>query len=124
MLTPRHHHATALLPNGRVIVAGGFQCNVYSLKSAETFDPSNGVWSRAASLSVPRNAPMAARVGDGRVVVAGGGRASTEIYNAATDEWSVSGRTVVPVANPISATMGDGRVLVVEVSSSTATSQI
>jgi hypothetical protein len=41
MATPRHWRAAALLPNGKVLVAGGLNGN-QTLASAELYDPATG----------------------------------------------------------------------------------
>ena len=47
---PRNEYSVALLPNGKVLVVGGFN-GTGSLSSAELYDPASGMWSSTSSLS-------------------------------------------------------------------------
>ena len=40
----RHLHTATLLPNGKVLVAGGFASGVGPLASAQIYDPKTGTW--------------------------------------------------------------------------------
>src|SRR5438874_3619000 len=51
--TARNGHTATLLPNGKVLVAGGRNGNSI-LASAELYDPASGSWSATASLTTPR----------------------------------------------------------------------
>ena len=49
MSTPRQYQTASLLPNGKVLVAGG--CNASTaFASAELFDPATGSWSAATAM--------------------------------------------------------------------------
>ena len=48
-MTAREHHTTTLLPNGKVLVAGGLGSSG-TLASAELYDPANGTWTATGSL--------------------------------------------------------------------------
>src|SRR5262245_4562485 len=54
--TARHQHTATLLPNGKVLVAGGFLQNgaTRTLSSAELYNPATGTWARTGSLITPR----------------------------------------------------------------------
>jgi Kelch motif len=74
-----------LLPNGRVLVAGGEQVTVHVLRSAEVYNPADGTWASTAPMQAPRDAALTVRLGDGTVMVCGGMNlsgvlASCEIY--------------------------------------------
>lgn len=73
MVTPRWSAAAARLPDGRVLVAGGYQPSSY-LTSAEVFSPGTNSFGSAGigSMATPRVAAVAAPLSDGRVLVAGG----------------------------------------------------
>src|SRR6478736_1712490 len=53
LATARSGHTATLLPNGKVLVAGGFDGNSI-LRSAELYDPANGTWSATGSLASAR----------------------------------------------------------------------
>src|SRR2546427_7879012 len=61
---------TTLLPDGRVLVAGGE--GVVALASAEIFDPTTGNFTLTSSLNVAHAETTATLLADGRVLVAGG----------------------------------------------------
>lgn len=66
--------AMVLLPDGRVLVAGG--SNAGTLASAEIYNPDTNVWTVAASMSVARRAPVATVLSDGTVLAIGGANSS------------------------------------------------
>jgi hypothetical protein len=45
MATARQEHTATLLPDGRVLVAGGFNPSSGFLASAEIYNPASGAWS-------------------------------------------------------------------------------
>ena len=59
-----------LLPDGRVLVLGGF--NGHTLSSAEVYDPASDTWTAARPLATPRREHAAALLPDGSVMVTGG----------------------------------------------------
>jgi N-acetylneuraminic acid mutarotase len=63
------------LADGRVLVAGGRNAsgNAGILASAELYDPGDGTWSAAGSLSGPRVGVVLTTLTDGRVLASGGG---------------------------------------------------
>jgi Galactose oxidase, central domain len=76
-LTPRFFHTATLLPNGRVLIAGGEHINFFSgttvfLNSAEIYDPASGNWSTTANLNGPRLFHAATLLLNGKVLVVGG----------------------------------------------------
>jgi hypothetical protein len=69
--TPRANALAALLPDGKVLVAGGE--NAYgATASAEVYDPVAGTWSPAPAMPEPRTRGAAAVLADGSVMIAGG----------------------------------------------------
>lgn len=108
MLASRSYHTATLLPNDKVLVAGGYGNIGYygngSLNSTELFDPATGTWTPAAPMNTARDEHTATLLADGRVLVTGGenisypggskqtnGLKSAEIYNPATNSWSDAG---------------------------------
>ena len=53
LTTARDRHTATLLPNGKVLVAGGY-ATAALLASAELYDPASGTWSATGSLNTAR----------------------------------------------------------------------
>ena len=70
MAKGRARHSIALLADGRVLVAGGW--NVQVIPAAEIFDPASSTWSATGRLITGRDEHSSAVLPDGRVLVAGG----------------------------------------------------
>jgi hypothetical protein len=65
-------HTASLLPDGRVLVAGGMSEPGKWPALTETWDPVTETFSAGPPLDVPRSAHAATILADGRVVVIGG----------------------------------------------------
>ena len=85
----RMNHTATLLPDGRVLVAGGFRVIAAIpfgvLARSALYDPVSNTWSTTASLNVGRALHTATLLPDGTVLAvagesAGGRVASAEIY--------------------------------------------
>src|SRR5262249_3903301 len=107
-------HTATLLPNGKVLIAGGNQTT-----NTELFDPAKGQWFATGRLNTPRLGGHAATaLVDGRVLlfggesdVAGNRERSAEIYDPETQVWTPTG-SLGHVRYGASATLLlDGRVL-------------
>ncbi|HEX2274698.1 MAG TPA: kelch repeat-containing protein [Acidimicrobiales bacterium] len=131
----RWQHTATLLPDGRVLVAGGFGGSPVGLTTnaqpvldtAEIYDPATGRWTRTGSLNVRRALHVAELLPDGRVLVAGGRTCdqpppatcnftfvtnTAEIYDPATGRWTLTGSMSGPRHTTGSVVLPDGRVLV------------
>ena len=76
----RYRHTLTLLPDGRVLVAGGFVGSgdtSWSPPNAEIFDPLTGRWTNTGALANPRGFHTATVLPSGKVLVAGGYRIET-----------------------------------------------
>jgi len=67
----RRAHTASLCPDGRVLVAGGWNAAGRALGAAELYDPCRGAWSPAGSSAV-RAAHTATRLAGGGILLAGG----------------------------------------------------
>jgi N-acetylneuraminic acid mutarotase len=73
MMTERDEAATAVLPNGKVLIAGGYNNPSHSLMSVEVFNPETNAFERLSTeLTERRSGPAAALLADGRVLIVGG----------------------------------------------------
>ncbi|WP_437335170.1 Kelch repeat-containing protein [Sorangium sp. So ce394] len=96
MVTPRTEHTATLLPDGKVLVAGG-ATGSWALSSAELYDPRTDTWTSAAPMNDAREAHAAALLRpSGKVLVAGGSGLSgelrsAELYDPATNTWTPTG---------------------------------
>ena len=70
MSTGRYAHTATLLPEGRVLVAGGFKSDY--LSSAELYQPSTGTWVLTDNLHQARTDHSATYLPHVGVFVAGG----------------------------------------------------
>jgi N-acetylneuraminic acid mutarotase len=76
MSTPRQFQGAQILASGSVLVVGGLNDStsaVFGVSSAELYDPSANAWSAAGSMVTPRQYFVLAALGDGRVLLDGGG---------------------------------------------------
>src|SRR5687767_5879890 len=86
----RSGHTATLLPDGRVLIAGGWSESSAPRDSAELYDPQSGTFASAGRLHAPRSVHSATLLADGRVLIAGGygpgavAQSSTELFDPAT----------------------------------------
>ena len=96
MKSPRQDSAAVLLPNGSVLVAGGFDGSSY-LASSEIYLPQIQEWILTnGPMNHPRGYLEMTLLSDGTVLAAGGfdgssWLTSSEVYDPATSEWSLVG---------------------------------
>ena len=119
----RDLHKETLLPNGKVLVSGGLQCNPYSgecttYASAELYDPTTGTWSFTGSMQSARYDYTATRLTDGTILIAGGHDnngnilASAELYDPTMGTWSSTGSMNVARSHFTAERLTNGQVLV------------
>jgi hypothetical protein len=123
MKEPRASHTATLLPNGEVLLAGGFHkgldgaSQLYS-STTERYDPKARVFRAAASLSEARCGHSATLLPNGKVLIAGGFNqrgilSSAELYDPSSDSFSAAGHTTVARGSFTATLLTDGRVLFV-----------
>ncbi|MFH1725132.1 MAG: kelch repeat-containing protein, partial [Elusimicrobiota bacterium] len=88
LASPRQQHTATLLPNGKVLVAGGWNGGS-DLSTAELYDPVEGTWTATDSLAVARNVHTATLLPNGKVLVAGGYGSGTPLSTAELFDPSV-----------------------------------
>ena len=135
LVTPRANHTASVLPDGRVLIVGGWtgsatQSGVYSgtpVRTAEVYDAASGTFSASGSLTTARYSHAAATLSDGRILIVGGSDsadpssqtnepnplASAELYNPATGAFTQAPPMTMPRVGPSATTLGSGTVLVV-----------
>jgi hypothetical protein len=114
-------HTATLLPNGKVLVAGGFNDDAWQLYSAELYDPATGTWTLTGPLSDRRMSHTATLLLNGKVLVAGGGEwsflgyllplESAELYDPGNGTWTRTGTSTVGRWAPTATLLANGRVL-------------
>jgi hypothetical protein len=117
MLAARESHTATLLPDGKVLIAGGGDRNAV-LASAELFDPATGGFSLTGSMTTPRGAHEATLLPNGKVLITGGmdGRhnllASAEIYDPVTRRFTPTGGMRIAREAHRATLLPNGKVLV------------
>ncbi len=82
------------LPDGRVLVAGGF--GSLGIKTTSIFDPATNAWTKASDMNLQRWYPSLLQLSDGRYVAISGNSTDAshwadtpEVYDPATDKWTL-----------------------------------
>jgi len=107
----RFGHTATLLPDGKVLVAGGLYSYSGEAVSAELYEPATGTWTRTGNEVCAawwdRTATLLA---NGKVLVAG--RLCAELYDPTTNTWVRTGDLVGSRSGHTASRLADGRVLV------------
>jgi N-acetylneuraminic acid mutarotase len=114
--TGAYSHTATLLPNGKVLVAGGGGAGS-ALNRAELFDPSNGAWTPTGQLGKGRISHTTTLLPNGKVLVAGGLDASgilrsAELYDPSTGTWTATGDLGGSRSDHTATLLPNGKVLV------------
>jgi hypothetical protein len=111
----RYGAAIALLPSGRVLLAGGYAKAQVILVDLDIYDPVTGRWSAAAQLLSAIDQPLAAPLRDGRVLVAG--LSPALMYDEASGSWRrAGGQSALTAAGNSLLALPDGRVMLLGLS--------
>ncbi len=117
MLAPRSGHTATLLPDGKVLIAGGMRRNQDFYKSAELYDPATGKFQPTDEMNVARVGPIAVLLRSGKVLIAGGwvgqgGTDSAELYDPATGKFTLIAKMTARRGRPSATLLADGDVLI------------
>ena len=122
-VAPRAFHTASLLPNGKVLIVGGYGSSGGLLSSAELYDPASGTWATTGALAAAREYHTATLLPIGMVLVVGGetnnqiilgnnSLASAELYNPATGHWTATGPLKYGRYQHTATLLQNGKVLV------------
>ena len=122
MITPRTWHSATLLPDGRVLIAGGGRNDAFTVAfaSAELYDPATGRFSTTGEMATARFGPTATLLNNAKVLIAGGlfpcGGDScfpvgAELYDPDTGTFTATGAMISPWADTATL-LPNGKVLV------------
>jgi WD40 repeat protein len=120
MNAERAAHRATRLPDGKVLIAGGFReegTTEVAIASAEIFDPVSNTFNQTSDLNEPRNGHTATLLPDGTVLLTGGwnqqGRTATaEIYDPQTAAFEYTRSLMAPRQGLTATLLEDGQVLI------------
>jgi hypothetical protein len=120
MITFRAYHTATLLPNGKVLLAGGDQdvsIAFEALNTAELFDPATNTFTSTGPMTTPRFLHTATLLSNGQVLVAGGDgntilvNNSAELYDGA-NSFASTGSMLIARDRHTATLLPNGTVLV------------
>jgi len=121
MNVPRFNHTATRLPNGKVLIVGGWIDDLATVPTAiaELYDPATGVFTLTGNLAQARVNHTATLLRSGKVLVAGGQSygnvflSSAELYDPAFGTFAPTGSMSTPRGNIFTAALlPSGKVLV------------
>lgn len=120
MNAERAAHSATLLPDGKVLIAGGFReegTQEIAIASAEVFDPTTNTFTPTSDMNEPRNGHTATLLPNGKVLLAGGwnqlGRTATaELYDPQSGTFEYAGSLMAPRQGLTATLLKNGQVLI------------
>ena len=120
MNAERAAHSATLLPDGKVLIAGGFReegTSEIAIASAEIFDPATNTFTPTSDMNEPRNGHTSTLLPNGKVLLAGGwnqqGRTATaELYDPQTGTFEYTGGLMAPRQGLTATLLKNGQVLI------------
>jgi WD40 repeat protein len=114
MTMNRSGHVAASLPDGRVLLAGGYNEDG-KLASADIYDPSTGSFTSAGNMTVARGGMAATLLKNGRVLIVGGSgdeQKSAELFDPTTGRFTATGNLNTNRFEHTATLLPDGKVLI------------
>jgi hypothetical protein len=122
MAEARYAPVADTLPNGTVLVAGGYVLSGKPLKTADVFNPASGMFQRlAGELNEPRGEGASAVLPNGKVLLAGGYNftpkghplKTAELFDPETNTFlKLSAEMATERDGPVAAPLPNGKVLI------------
>lgn len=126
MSTERGGHTATLLPNGKVLIAGGGNEGGGDLpfygtpsNSAELYDPGKGIFNLTGSMAHARFGHTSTLLPNGKVLITGGvatdtseSTVSAELYDPSTGKFNPTGSMATARAGHTATLLPNGRVLI------------
>ena len=121
MTVGREYHTATLLPDGKVLIAGGWVHgevdDTADVASAELYDPGTGTFTATGSMNEAREQHTATLLANGTVLITGGFHyqewlASAELYDPRTGIFTVTGSLNVARAGHTATLLANGLVLI------------
>jgi WD40 repeat protein len=120
MDTQRAAHTATLLPDGKVLIAGGFRqegTSEFPIAEAEIYDPQTNIFTPTGDMNEARTGHTATLLPNGLVLIVGGwsedGRtATTELYDPQTGKFRYAASLFGPRASMTATLLQNGQLLI------------
>lgn len=117
MGTARARATATLLPNGKILVAGGTGISGTTYASAELYDPDSGAFTPTGTMAYGRDQHTATLLPNGKILIAGGISGLNyplvaELYDPSKGTFTATGSMAAPRRAPTATLLPNGKVLI------------